>query len=429
MKKILLLLCLLIPGMAYAQRNAAHDTIVTYSKNGVRYIHLRDTVIVLGDILPNTNHGSSIGSSSIHFNKAYFDSVVSGKWKGDPPDSVNGQAALLAAKAASNHLHTGTYLLVGDSTDHATRTFTNGTYWRFADSVNYLRRDNNLAGLSNAAAARVNLGTLANADTNDVARRTFTNATYLKNADSTDHATRTFTGATYQLKDADLDDLADGTLSITAGGTGRQTGATAYGLIAAGTTATGAQQTLAAGLTTQILVGGGTGALPAWGADIPTTVTIGTQYIYRATGTDVPLTDGGTGASSAAAALTNLGATPLSRIEALSGVSMDSSAMSITGVYPMNISGGYIIDTIQVVINGANSPSITIQVSSGVSLASALTHIVTPAAITTINTVNAITGAALQNTTVDNGKIIWLTFSAANPKPWRTLVVVKGHRI
>lgn len=55
-----------------------------------------------------------------------------------------------------------------------------------------------------------------------------------------------------------------GTLPVTNGGTGRSTGTTAYGLIAAGTTATGAQQTLAAGATTEVLVGGGASALPVW---------------------------------------------------------------------------------------------------------------------------------------------------------------------
>lgn len=54
------------------------------------------------------------------------------------------------------------------------------------------------------------------------------------------------------------------TLPVTAGGTGRATSTTAYGLLAAGTTATGAQQTLAAGATTELLVGGGAAALPVW---------------------------------------------------------------------------------------------------------------------------------------------------------------------
>ena len=106
-------------------------------------------------------------------------------------------------------------------------------------------------------------------------------------------------------------------LIVAKGGSGRATSTTAYGLIAAGTTATAAHQTLAAGLTTQILIGGGAAALPAWGTDIPTAVTIGSAYIYRAGGTDVPVGDGGTGLSdptdhslllgSGATALTELG--------------------------------------------------------------------------------------------------------------------------
>ena len=55
-----------------------------------------------------------------------------------------------------------------------------------------------------------------------------------------------------------------GTLGIANGGTGRVTGTTAYALVATGTTATGAQQTLASGATTEVLVGGGASALPVW---------------------------------------------------------------------------------------------------------------------------------------------------------------------
>ena len=53
-------------------------------------------------------------------------------------------------------------------------------------------------------------------------------------------------------------------IAVSDGGTGRSTGTTAYALIATGTTATGAQQTLAAGATTELLVGGGASALPVW---------------------------------------------------------------------------------------------------------------------------------------------------------------------
>jgi len=59
---------------------------------------------------------------------------------------------------------------------------------------------------------------------------------------------------------------SEASLDVTRGGTGRATSTTAYGLLAAGTTATGAQQTLANGATTDILVGGGAGALPVWTA-------------------------------------------------------------------------------------------------------------------------------------------------------------------
>lgn len=55
-----------------------------------------------------------------------------------------------------------------------------------------------------------------------------------------------------------------GVLPVANGGTGRNTSTTAYALLAAGTTATGAHQTLAAGATTEILVGGGAAALPVW---------------------------------------------------------------------------------------------------------------------------------------------------------------------
>lgn len=53
-------------------------------------------------------------------------------------------------------------------------------------------------------------------------------------------------------------------LPVAGGGTGRATGTTAFSLVATGTTATGPQQTLANGLTTEILVGGGASALPIW---------------------------------------------------------------------------------------------------------------------------------------------------------------------
>jgi hypothetical protein len=135
--------------------------------------------------------------------------------------------------------------------------------------------------------------------------------------------TNWLTGTTNEI---DVTDTGGGTVAIglvnplivSKGGTGAATLTTAFGLLAAGTTATGPVQTLAAGATTQILVGGGASALPAWGTDLPTAVTIGAKYVYRADGTDVSVADGGTGAStltdhgillgSGTAAITPLGA-------------------------------------------------------------------------------------------------------------------------
>jgi len=95
------------------------------------------------------------------------------------------------------------------------------------------------------------------------------------------------TGTIYQTGGTDV--------AVADGGTGAST--LADGGLVIGNAA-GAVEVVAAGLTTQILVGGGAATAPVWGTDIPTAVTIGTKYIYRADGTDVPVADGGTGKSS-----------------------------------------------------------------------------------------------------------------------------------
>ena len=55
----------------------------------------------------------------------------------------------------------------------------------------------------------------------------------------------------------------------------------------------------------QVLVTDASG-VPSFSSDLHTDVTIGTKYIYRADGTDVPILDGGTGASTATSAINNL---------------------------------------------------------------------------------------------------------------------------
>lgn len=84
-------------------------------------------------------------------------------------------------------------------------------------------------------------------------------ATVLNNADEA-----AFKAAVNLEANTDFYAPAGTDVPVTDGGTGRSTGTTAYSLVATGTTATGAQQTLANGATTEILVGGGAAALPVW---------------------------------------------------------------------------------------------------------------------------------------------------------------------
>lgn len=91
-----------------------------------------------------------------------------------------------------------------------------------------------------------------------------------------------FTGPATSLKTFTLPNASatiltsNAVVTVAQGGTGRATGTTAYALVATGITATGAQQTLAQGTTSQILVGGGA-ALPVW---------------TTATGTGAPVREG-----------------------------------------------------------------------------------------------------------------------------------------
>jgi hypothetical protein len=57
-------------------------------------------------------------------------------------------------------------------------------------------------------------------------------------------------------------------LPVNQGGTGRATATTAYGIIAAGTTATGAQQTISPGTSTQVLTSNGSSSLATF-QDLP----------------------------------------------------------------------------------------------------------------------------------------------------------------
>lgn len=115
----------------------------------------------------------------------------------------------------------------------------------------------------------------------------------------------TIAGQVITRNAVDLAADVTGTLPVTNGGTGRATGTTAYSLIATGTTATGAQQTLANGATTKILVGGGAAALPVW------TTATGSGAPVRATSPTLVTPHLGTPASGT---LTNCSELPVSGI-------------------------------------------------------------------------------------------------------------------
>ena len=112
-------------------------------------------------------------------------------------------------------------------------------------------------------------------------------------------------------------------MTLSTGGALRtSTGAGNTALIQAYDTDTGPAYTTFATLTA--------GTAPTM--DLSTAVTMGGNVVYYVTGTDVALTDGGTGASTAADARTNLGAAPLDATYIVQTASAGLSAEQVLGV-------------------------------------------------------------------------------------------------
>jgi len=228
--------------------------------------------------------------------------------------------------------------------------------------------------------------------------------------------------------------LRDGTgftaaaVTVPSGGTGRATSTTANALLAAGTTATGAHQTLAAGATTDLLVGGGTGALPAWtaatGTGSPvrgTTPTIATPVINGAsTGTGVATAATAstlvmrgaageiTGGAITSGLLTATGGAFQANVTPLTGAGVEIRYSGTQGVIvaydrtggaykPMSYDAG--TSHAFTISSGANVATIT---STG--LNSTVIGATTPAAgsFTTLTTTGVVTVGSAQNTFIDS---------------------------
>lgn len=211
-----------------------------------------------------------------------------------------------------------------------------------------LKIASNLSDLNNASTARTNLGLAIGTDVqahdtdlDTIAGLTATTDNFMVAASSA-WASRTPTqartslglGAVALLSSVDLTSNVTGTLPVANGGTGRATSTTAYGLLAAGTTATGAHQTLATGSSGNILKSNGAGALPTFQAGAASDVGLGNvtnNAQYYPSGTDVAVADGGTGSSTAAGARTNLGLVIGTDVEA-----HDTDLTTIGGLSPSN---------------------------------------------------------------------------------------------
>jgi len=197
-------------------------------------------------------------------------------------------------------------------------------------------------------------------------------------------------------------------VSVSDGGTGRSTGTTPYALIATGTTATGAQQTLEAGATTELLVGGGASALPVWttatGSGSPvraTSPTLVTPTLGVATATS--MSSGSYTTPSTAAT------TPTYGSDLLAGIGAFTDETGWTLGSGWSITGGQAVYT-----SGGGTLSATIAVTSGTKYQIDWTHVSGSYTITaTIGAVSVSSSGTNRSLTLVAGATGSLTFSIA----------------
>ena len=127
------------------------------------------------------------------------------------------------------------------------------------------------------------------------------------------------------------------------------------------------------GLVTEILVGGGAATSPVWGTDIPTAVTIGTKYIYRADGTDVPDAD----------VADNITITNISQVQDITATAAEINTIDDCALTEMFVGGGAGSAPVPTTVTGTGAPVL------GTSPTIATPAITTPTITTSALMVNA----------------------------------------
>jgi len=108
-------------------------------------------------------------------------------------------------------------------------------------------------------------------------------------------------------------------------------------------------------------------------------------------------------------------------------VHVDSLQLSMTGwnKIPLEIRGGYVIDSIRVIMYGATASDIDLTIRSSTSMADTGTVVKYRQTITTVTTPLTIIPA---NATVTAGKLLWIQPTELTAIPRRLIIEVTGHK-